>query len=249
MLAEVAAKQRRRAGAMAQSIDFRREMLARTMLFGALEDGQLDSLIQLSTTRQLKAREELCHKGDEGTQLFLIQSGRLKVVTTSVEGSDLTFTVMGPGEVVGELALLGAGIRTATISALERCDLLVIERRDFLQLLRENSEVSIQLLQILARRVARLSETMEDSQFLNLPARLAKKLLALGRAYGKEEAEGVRIQLKLSQSELADLVATTRESVNKQIKTWRDEGVLSMESGRIILHRTEALEDAAEANR
>ena len=233
---------------MAQTIDFRREMLARTLLFGALEEAQLDTLIQQSTSRRLKVREELCHKGDEGTQLFLIQSGRLKVVTTSTEGSDLTFTVMGPGEVVGELALLGAGIRTATISALERCDLLVIERRDFLQVLRENSEVAIQLLQILARRVARLSETMEDAQFLNLPARLAKKLLALARAYGKEEPEGTRIALKLSQSELADLVATTRESVNKQIGAWREEGILSMESGRIILHRAEALEDIAEAN-
>ncbi len=233
---------------MAQTIDFRREMLARTLLFGALKEAQLDTLIQQSTSRRLTSREELCHKGDEGTQLFLIQSGRLKVVTTSTEGSDLTFTVMGPGEVVGELALLGAGIRTATISALERCDLLVIERRDFLQVLRENSEVAIQLLQILARRVARLSETMEDAQFLNLPARLAKKLLGLARAYGKEESEGIRIALKLSQSELADLVATTRESVNKQIGAWREEGILSMESGRIILHRAEALEDIAEAN-
>lgn len=234
---------------MAQTIDFRREMLARTLLFGALDESQLDRLIEQSTTRQLKNREELCHKGDEGTQLYLIQSGRLKVVTTSLEGSDLTFTVMGPGEVVGELALLGAGIRTATISALEKCDLLVIERRDFLQILRENAEVGIQLLQILARRVARLSETMEDSQFLNLPARLAKKLLGLARAYGKEEADGVRIALKLSQSELADLVATSRESVNKQIGAWREEGILSMEAGRITLHQAETLEDIAEANR
>lgn len=234
---------------MAQRAEFEREMLKRTDLFGPLSEEHLDTLIAQAGRRRLKAREELCHKGDEGSQLFLIQTGRLKAVTHSLEGSNVTFTVMGPGEIVGELALLGAGIRSATMIAMEATHLLSFDRRDFLAVVRENGDLAIQLLQVLARRVLRLSDTVADAQFLNLPTRLAKKLLALSMSDGRDVPEGREIQVKLSQGELADLVATTRESINKQIGIWREDGILSMESGRILLHRIAALEEIAASNR
>ncbi|MFP6641445.1 MAG: Crp/Fnr family transcriptional regulator [Myxococcota bacterium] len=230
---------------MAQDGDFRRAMLAQTALFRDLSESQLDALMQRLRPRRLAAREELCHKGDEGTQLYLILSGRLKASTTSPDGSDMTLSMMGPGEVVGELAVLGAGIRTATITSMDSCELLVLEQRDFHALLKENAELAMKLLRTLARRVSRLSETMEDTYFLNLPARLAKRLLALSRSFGKEGSEGTTISLKLSQGELAELAATSRESVNKQIGQWRQEGLLSMNAGRVTLHDLEALEKVA----
>lgn len=227
---------------MAQDLDFRRSMLAQTALFRGLSEIQLDALMQRLRPKRLGPREELCHKGDEGTQLYLVLSGRLKASATSPDGSDMTFAVMGPGEVVGELAVLGAGIRTATITAMDTCELLVLDQRDFHALLSEHADLSLKLLQTLARRVSRLSETMEDTYFLNLPARLAKRLLALARSYGKEESGGgTRIGLKLSQGELAELVATSRESVNKQVGQWRQDGLLSMDAGHVTLHDIEAL--------
>jgi CRP-like cAMP-binding protein len=98
---------------------------------------------------------------------------------------------------------------------------------------------------VLAGRQLRLSELVEDTTFLNLPTRLAKKLSSLGRACGIETSEGIRIDLKLSQSEIGDLVATTRESVNKQIKSWSEDGMVSMKSGIVTIHRIDDLEALA----
>jgi CRP-like cAMP-binding protein len=223
----------------------RRELLAKGSLFSKLSDRELDDLVQVSRVEKLRAREELCHKGDPGTQIYLIAKGRLKAVTTSAEGDDVVFSIMAPGEVCGELALLSGGMRTATITAIEESELIVLDRREFLPFLKRNPEAAIKLLEVLAERQLRLSELLEDTTFLNLPARLAKKLVSLGRAYGVETAEGIRIDLKLSQSEIGDLVATTRESVNKQIKSWTGEGMVSMKRGIVTIHRIDDLEALA----
>ena len=98
---------------------------------------------------------------------------------------------------------------------------------------------------MLAERQLRLSELVEDTTFLNLPARLAKKLVSLSRTYGAETSDGIRIDLKLSQGEIGDLVATTRESINKQIKTWSEEGLVSMKRGIVTIHRIDDLEALA----
>jgi CRP-like cAMP-binding protein len=144
---------------------------------------------------------------------------------------------MDPGEVFGELALLAdtGGVRTATVVALDECELLVLDRREFVPFLRAHPDAAIRLLETLAERLRRISEFVEDTLFLNLPSRLAKKLVALADAYGKESPEGLWIDLEVSQEELGDFVGTTRESINKQMKLWRDEGLARMEQGRITI--------------
>jgi CRP-like cAMP-binding protein len=195
--------------------------------------------------KRLRAREELCHKGDPGSQIYLILNGRLKAMTTSAEGDDIVFSIMGPGEVCGELALLGGGTRSATMVAHEDAELLVLDRRDFLPFLKKHPEAAIKLLEVLAKRLQRISALVEDTHFLNLPSRLAKKLLFLSKSYGVETGDGTRIDLRLSQTELGDLVATTRESINKQMRAWSEEGVVSMERGYVTIHTPDALESLA----
>lgn len=224
----------------------RRALLARAPLFARLDERELDSLLAVARARRVAAREELFHKGDQGSQLYLILSGRLKAMTTSAEGDDVVFSIMGPGEVFGEMGLLAGGRRTATIVALDAAELLVMDRRDFLPVLRSQPEVAIKLLEVLAERTRRVSELVEDTHFLNLPIRLAKKLTSLAARYGIQVEDGVRIDLKLSQTELGDLVATTRESVNKQVREWTQQGVLSMSGGYVTIHRPEWLEGVSE---
>jgi CRP-like cAMP-binding protein len=223
----------------------RRELLARLSLFSKLSDSELDDLVSVSRIQKLRAREELCHKGDPGTQVYLISEGRLKAMTTSAEGDDVVFNIMAPGEVCGELALLSGGRRTATITAIDDSELIVLDRREFLPFLKAHPEAAIKLLEVLAERQLRLSELFEDITFLNLPARLAKKLVSLSQTYGVKTADGIRIDLKLSQTEIGDLVATTRESVNKQMKSWSGEGMVSMKGGIITIHRIDDLEALA----
>jgi CRP-like cAMP-binding protein len=230
---------------MAESPARRRELLQKVPLFAGLAEDRLDALTAVTTTRRLAAREELFHKGDPAAQVYVVASGRLKVGSTSSEGDEMLFAILDEGEVVGELPLLTGGRRTASVSALEPCELLVLDRRDFLRFLREQPAAAIELMVVLAERVVRISEFVEDALFLALPARLAKKLLNLCERYGSEAAEGVRIDLKLSQGELADLVGTSRESVNKQIRAWTDEGVVQMHRGEITVLKPRVLERLA----
>jgi CRP-like cAMP-binding protein len=224
----------------------RAEFLARVPPFNGLAAAQRDELAALTRSQQLERRAELFHKGDEGSELYLVVEGRLKALTTSLEGDDIVFNIHGPGDLVGEIAMLAELPRTATIAALEPCELLALGRRDLLDFLRRHPDVAVQMLAYVSKRLAHLSELVEDTLFLRLPQRLAKKLLELSADYGDETPAGLRLDLKLSQSELGDLIGATRESVNKQLRTWASEGLLSFDAGHLVIHRLNVLEELAE---
>ncbi len=222
-------------------------LLANVALFSDFSAKQLEAVSLVARNKTLERREELFHKGDQGGEVYVIVSGKLKALTTSAEGDDVVFSILGPGEVFGEVALLGGTPRTATVTAIEDCHLLVIDHRNFMSFLKTNPEVSVKLLSVLAIRLKRVSELVEDTLFLNLPLRLAKKLLSLSRAYGEQTPEGIRADLKLSQEEWGDLVGTTRESVNKQMRKWTDAEIVCVDDGYVIILKPVELEKLAGA--
>lgn len=229
-----------------ESID-KRLLLSRAGLFNLLSGDDLDSLTRFAKHRRLAAREVLFHKSDPGNQMCLIVKGRVKLSTVSPEGREMMFGILEDGDFFGEMSLLDGGERSATATAVSATELLTIERRDFIPFLERHPRVAIKLLATLAGRLRRTDETFEDTFFLNLTSRLAKKFLALAEDYGESAGEGVRIGLELSQSEIGNLVCTSRESVNKQMRAWQDEGLIRCEGRRVTLLRPDALEDLAEA--
>jgi CRP/FNR family cyclic AMP-dependent transcriptional regulator len=222
-------------------------LLSKIELFSDFSADQLAALSRVARTKVLERRAQLFHKGDEGGEVYVVASGKLKALTTSSGGDDVVFSILGPGEVVGEVALLGASPRTATVTAIEDCQLLVIDRRDFMSFLTTHPEIPRKLLTVLAMRLKRVSELVEDTLFLNLPMRLAKKLLSLSRIYGEKTTDGIRIDVKLSQEEWGDLVGTTRESVNKQMRKWTDAGVVRIDEGYLVILNPIELEKLAGA--
>ncbi len=143
------------------------------------------------------------------------------------------------------MALLDGDPRSATATALEPCELLVIQRRDLIPFLERHPKTAIKLLATLTGLVRNLSNQLEDRVFLGLPGRLAKKLLALADNYGKDTADGILIDLRMPQGELGEMVGTSRESVNKQLQAWRKQGLLRSEKLYITILDREALEDLA----
>ena len=230
---------------MAIAAGQKRELLARLPLFAGLAPREIDALVAVTRSRSIAAREELFHKGDAGTQVYAVVHGALKIVTTSEEGDDLVFNLLGPGAVIGEVAVLCNAERSASVVALSACELLVIERRDLFAFLRSHPDASLALMAVLAQRVRSLSELLEDTLFLNLPVRLAKKLVALAGSHGQRTPEGVRIDLKLSQGEWGDLVGATRESINKQLRAWTETGLITLEQGYVVIHRPREFERLA----
>lgn len=223
----------------------RRRLLSHVSLFSPLDEADLDELLKLTTTRRLGEGEILFRKGDPGRQLYGVLEGRLKIYSSGADGREVVFGLSDPGDVTGEIALLDSEPRSATVVALEPTELLMLDRRDFLPFLQRHPSVAIRLAEILAERLRRLSELAEDSVLLALRARLAKKLVALARSYGRETGEGTRIELKLSQQALGDMVGTSRESINKQLRAWTQQGLVKSQRGFITLCSPSELESLA----
>jgi CRP-like cAMP-binding protein len=213
----------------------RRELVSRVSLFASLDDRELDRLIQATTTRRLAAKDVLFRKGDPGNQLFAILSGSLKVTGVGLDGKDIVLALMGPGEELGEIALLDGAPRSATVVAVEPTILVTLHRRDFVPFLEQHPRAAIALAKELAARVRRLSERAEDRQTMPLPARIAKRLVGLATEYGKRPVVGGPVEVRLPQQDLADLVGTTRESVNKQLREWEEAGLVRLGRGRVAI--------------
>jgi len=226
-------------------------ILSRVPLFAGIPKEAAEALAAITGARSLRAKEELFHKGDDANELYVVVSGHLAIKTTGADGNELMFAVTGPGEVCGEIALLTGSPRTATVRAIGATSLLYINRRQLLELLHDRPEVAIELLSVVATRVAKLSLLLEDTQFLNLPGRLARKLRDFAAIFGRPvpgEPEGVvRIELKLNQEEWGDLVGTTRESVNKQFGKWTEQGVISIDRRIVTIRDSKAISQAADS--
>lgn len=229
----------------AKPID-RRELLKSIPMFEGIDDRDLDRLLALTTTKKLARRELLFRKGDPGATLYAVMKGRLRTTGEGADGKEVVFGFSDPGDVIGEIAFLDQQPRSATVQAVEDAQLLTLHRRDLVPFLEKNPKVAVQLAVVLSARLRRLSELMEDTVSLGLPPRLAKKLVSLARTYGvEEEGGGLRIDLKLPQHELGELVGTSRESINKQLRAWTEEGLLTFERGYITIQNRDALEDLA----
>jgi CRP/FNR family cyclic AMP-dependent transcriptional regulator len=220
----------------------RRRLLGSVSIFSSLDEKQLDLLLGATTTKRLAPKEILFRKGDPGNQLYGILSGSLKVMATGSDGKDVMFTLMGRGEVIGEISLLDSGERSATVVAVEQTELLTLHRRELIPFLESHPHAAIGLAGVLAARVRRLSERTEDRQTMPLAGRMAKRLISLSEQYGKHPIVGGPVEVRLPQQDLADLVGTSRESVNKQLRAWEEEGIVQIGRGRVILKRPEALE-------
>ncbi len=222
----------------AKLLEKHQALLGSIPLFAGLSSEQLAEIAALAQTRSYAAREVVVTQGEPARALFAIVRGRLKVASCGPDGRDTVLGIMAEGEVFGEVALLDGGMRSATCTTIEPCELLVIERAQFMALLEQSPRIAVGLLHVLAGRLRRLSQRSEDAAFLDVPSRLARSLLDLATRFGEPRrlpASGITIGLKLSQQELGDLVGATRESVNKHLSDWARRGYVEVEAGRMII--------------
>jgi CRP-like cAMP-binding protein len=148
--------------------------------------------------------------------------------------------IIRPGEVFGEIALLDGRARTANATAMSDCELIVIERREFIPFLRSEPDVTLKLMEILCSRLRKTSEQVQDVTFLNLSTRLAKTLLRL-----TANIEPSAPKLAITQREISQIVGRSRESTNKQLRAWAKRGWIRLERGSVTVLKAEKLEEIA----
>jgi CRP-like cAMP-binding protein len=232
-------------GSASRSSDRIVKMLGTIPLFAGLPPETLSAIARCARMRRVDAGEVVIERGDPPGALFAVATGKLKVVAPRSAGRDATLHILGPGEAFGEAALFQADGRTARVAALEESVLLAIDRADVMALLQRSTLLSGRLLELLARRLKATIAHFEATTSLDATQRLASKLLVLAEHFGVAEGCGVRLTVKLSQSELGDLVDSTRQTVNRQLRAWQQAGVLDTHDGRIRVIDLAALRNAA----
>lgn len=210
-------------------------LLANHFLFRDSPATSLSRILDLSVTREMMDDEVLFLKGDEPDGLYGVLGGRVKISVESASGKEIILNIMEAGEIFGEIALLDGEPRTADARAMGPASLLLLRRRDFLPYLERDPQLCLHLMTLLCRRLRWTSGLIEDSAFLGLPGRLAKRLLGLARASGETTSAGVVIGLRLSQHELGHMLGVTREAVNKILQRWRRSGLIDIDRGRIVI--------------
>lgn len=214
-------------------------------MFGALSEQDRGRIVRVCSRKRLAAREVVFHQGERGQEMYIVLAGKLKVSVTSEEGKELGFFVFAEGDVFGELALLDGERRSATVTAIGPCELLVLHLNQFKALLKEHQVIGLRLMSILAGRLRATTALYESTVFSEIPGRLAARLLELADEHGEETDAGILIDLKLSQYELGTLINASRESVNKQLRAWEEQGIIEMRKGRILLAEPQVLEALA----
>jgi len=191
--------------------------------------------------RRFRRNEVIFHKDDPGNCLYVLLSGSVKVFLRSEDGREVILTLLGPGDYVGELALLDGEPRSADAVALEPTEVLVLPRDVFLRFIENNSGAALRLLAAFTRQyVRRLTDTVHDAAFLDVPARLARILVQLLESRGGAEDDGGR-PLRVTQNDLAAMVGATRESINKWLGYYERQGWVKRERGSVVVLNAEAL--------
>ncbi len=220
------------------------DMLADTsILFGHMDSQAALELLSLAAPRSVKARQTVCRKGEQGDELYIVTHGKLKVSSSSDDGREAILAILEDGDVFGEMSIIDGHVRSADVAAVQDTEMLVIHRRQFMPFLECHPGVCIGLLTALIERLRGTDALLEDMHFLDIRTRLAKTLNKLALDHGRTTAGGgIRIDLKLSQEDLGNLVGATRESVNKQLRAWVDEGIVELSQSTIVVRQLEALQ-------
>jgi len=209
------------------------EIIKQIPIFKTLSDSDLTDLVGSLRLKHLKQGQTLFWKGDEGTALYIVKNGTIKIVLPSIEGEEIIVTMFSEGDFFGEMALLDGEPRSADAVAIEPSEVFILSRNNFLAFLQSNINAVESILSLLSKRLRRTDGMLEDTCFLNVSARLIKKLIELAKSHGQQKDNKILIDLSLTQKELGDMVGATRESINKELKSLREQGLIIIEGSRI----------------
>ncbi|HYV45112.1 MAG TPA: Crp/Fnr family transcriptional regulator [Myxococcaceae bacterium] len=211
-------------------------LLSKVPLFAALSPEKLEGLAALLIPRQYADQEIIFHAGDVGNGLYVVRKGGVTIRLSSPGGKEVILSLLSRGDVFGELALIDGEPRSADALARDETQLLMLPRDAFLRHIHEQHEVMMQLLVSLSRQVRRITGLVHDAAFLDVRGRLAQTLLELARTLGQPGPDGVVHVPRPTQRDLANMIGgVSRESINKVLRTYEQQGLLRQERGQIVL--------------
>ena len=211
------------------------ELLARVPLLSGLSEAELDRIAQVAVPRSYPKGARVFHEGDRSDACYVIRDGEIRVTREHSDGRAIALATLGPGEIVGELAMLDGEVRSASVEALTDVELLAIAAQDMRGLLERNPEITSKLVIALTRRVRETNERVARQSFQTVPSRVAGVLSQLVAeevtAGGGHEA----VTIRMNQADLAQLAGTSRESVSRFLAVLERAGVVRVGRGRVTV--------------
>ena len=208
-------------------------------LFSSVPDDQLRTLAMVVTRKSLARGATVMVAGDQTDSLYIILSGRLKVMMSDAEGKEVILSILGPGEFFGEMGLIDDSPRSASVVGIEPCELLAIAKRDFNKCLAENFEMAMAVMRGLVRRLREADRKIGSLALLDVYGRVARLLLDMA-----ENVDGQKMVTKrLPKQDIAKMIGASREMVSRVMKDLQLGGYIEMRGSSIVLHDSIMLPD------
>jgi CRP/FNR family cyclic AMP-dependent transcriptional regulator len=210
------------------------EVLTKTPIFEGVPESDLKRLLPSVRSRSFDKGSYLFREGDPGSHLYVLVHGRVKIGRVGEGGGEVVFAIAGAGDIVGELSLFEKdGERTADAQALEPTSCMMIARAPLLEFLSTQPSLLLQIISTLCSYIKRKDAAMGEIAFLDIPARVALKLIELAESRGRPTSGGVVIDVPLSQRTLAGMVGASRENVNRALSRFAELGYIRLSQGAI----------------
>ena len=217
------------------------ELLRGVYIFRDLPDADLGEVARRLVPRATQKDEVIVAQQQPGDSLYLIASGKVKVSLSGEKGREMILSVLGPGEFFGEMSLLDGEPRSATVTAQSPAQLYILSREAFVDYLRRSPQAGLNILAEMSRRLRRADEIIGNLALLDVYGRVAHILLEMAKKEGIQREDGVLIDNRPTQQDLAAMLGTSRETVSRALNDFARRGYLSMTGRRILLRRSFAL--------
>jgi CRP/FNR family transcriptional regulator, cyclic AMP receptor protein len=216
-------------------------IVARTGIFRMIDPAAVAAVINQLHPMHFSRQQTVYTEGQPGDQLYIVASGKIKLGRRCADGRGHLLAIVGPAEMFGELSIFDPGPRSATATALTDVSALSMDRKVVWEWLAEHPEIAERLLRVLSRRLRRTDHDLSDLIFADVPARVAKLLLRLAQQFGIQEDGATRLTHDLTQEEIAQLVGSSRETVNKVLTDFHRRGWICTDGKSLLITDSERL--------
>ena len=215
-------------------------VLRNVPIFAELEERELEKIAKLGVRQKYKKGNVVVIEQESGAALFIIVSGKVKIVRMDEDGREVILSIFGPGEFFGEMSLLDGMARSASVIATEKSELLMIHRRDFLELLHEFPSVAISLLAELAMRLRKADMQIKSLSLKDAAGRVANVVLMLADDIGIFRKGKVEIEDLPLLKDIANMAGTSRETVSRMLNMFVEKGQIQLDGSKITINDYDA---------
>ena len=220
------------------------DLLRRVPLFQDMTPALLGELARRLRPVRFRAGTAIFHAADEGAMLYIVIEGAVKISIPSTDGREVLLAILRTGDVFGEMSLLDDEPRSASAATLDDVEMVSLSRNDFQEVLNRHPDACRAIVTVLVHRLRTTNQSIQDAYMLDVPGRLARRLLILAEEHGIPADRGTEIDLRVSQQDLASMIGASRVAVNKQLQAWRQKDIVEVRRQRVTILDPAALAEA-----